>query len=217
MSVLVLICAFGCLSAQINIKIGYKIGYGDFDLNNMLLSGYVPSNGEIKDAFASVHVIHGIELGLRYKTGSLEWEVGWESSGRDSKALIFMPVTDNFTSRKYSYSLGGLYAGVVNNYGKIGLGASVHRRRLGIKRQIDSDNNLDLVNESLTSLQLYLTWVVQQSERVSFVIKPYYQFSLGSYDFENLALDLNIPDNGSGFNDSVDIFGLSFIFYNGKQ
>ena len=202
--------------SQINIKIAYKTGLPDFAVNNRLLSMYQPSAGEVQQPLSDLSFIHGIQLGVRQKVSNWGWEVGWENLSRDRSALTFHSDSETFGDRTYNYGIGGFYAGIENHFGSVALGAEIHRRKLSIDRDING-NDLAIVSQTVTSLEFHLLWVVQQSDFVSFGIKPYFQLATDPYDLTKLAIDLDIGGDQGPFDESLKTFGLSFVFYNGRQ
>ena len=78
----------------------------------------------------------------------------------------------------------------------------------------DSNNSIPILAESQWGLRLQLNLVIQESSRVSFLIRPYYQFYLNDFDIEPLAEDLN---NTAASTESLTYFGLSLVFYNGRR
>lgn len=201
------------IHGQINIKVGYGLGFPNLSAIDDLLSGYQPVEGEVVESFGSLGFIHGIQLGLRYRIANTGLEVGWETMSRDLSALIFEPSNDSFTDRTYSFGLNSLHVGVEHYFDRYGLGIALHSQKLGIERPI-GNNDLVLADQRKGALRLMFIWQVQESDSVALMIKPYYQFPLASHDISRFADELG---TASLRDDSLSMFGLSFVFYNGRQ
>ena len=213
--VLMIILVSTSIYSQVNVKIGYNIGFPQLPVNDDILAQYSPADSEVIDPFSATSFMHGIQLGLRYRVGNIAAEVGWESISRDRTALTYRAANDSFTDRQYNYSLSGLSVGVDNYFGRFGLGSVLLYNKLSIDRTI-GNNNLGIVNDRKLALRLQFIWQVQESEMVALQIKPYYQFNLKGYNLSNLANDLDVSGSIDA-NESPKIFGISLIFYNGKQ
>ncbi len=203
------------MSAQVNVKVGYIASFPQLTVNDNLLSSFNPSNAEVSERFGSTGFMQGLQLGLRYRISNFAAEVGWESVSRDRSALIFNPTNDNFTNRQYNYSLSSYRAGVDNYFGKYGIGTALMYQRLKIDRVIGS-NDLALTKERQLGLRLEFIWQVQESSAISFEIRPFYQFSLKDYNLSGLAEDLDLS-TGVDTMESPKMWGVSLVFYNGRQ
>jgi len=202
------------LTGQINLKIGYNTAMPNFEESDAILSSYMPENTELVQGFGRLKFIHGIQLGLRYQIGTTAFELGWENMNRSRTSLFYNSSTDSFTERSYKYGLAAYSFGMDNYFGDFGIGSVLKSQAIGIEREI-GNNSLQVVNERNWNLRLHLIWVLQKSKSVSLVLQPFYQFSLGAYDLEPLAIELDVSDLETSMKPSV--FGISLIFYNGKQ
>ena len=213
--VLASMCSIASAYSQVNIKIGYNIGFPQLPVNDDILAQFSPADSEVIDPFSPISFMHGIQLGLRYRVGNIAAEVGWESISRDRTALTYRAANDSFTDRQYNYSLSGLSVGVDNYFGRFGLGSVLLYNKLSIDRTI-GNNNLGIVSDRQLALRLQFIWQVQESEMVAVQIKPYYQFNLKGYSLSNLATDLDVSGSIDA-DESPKVFGISLIFYNGRQ
>ena len=213
---LIVIGAFNLSHSQINVKIGYVPAYGSFSDINSLLDQYNLENANnIEAPFNSLKFIHGIDVGFRYKVGSVGFEFDWINMNRERDALLFFPNSDSFDTRLYKFTLNSFSFNINSYFNKVGFGAGIYSQKLNINREIAS-NKLALVSENSYALDLHLNFRVQSSNIVSFVIKPYYRLPLGSYNLEPFANDL--LDQAYALGDGKMAFlGMSIIFYNGKQ
>lgn len=200
---------------QVNIKIGYNLTFPNLSVNDELLQAFQPMDSEVVESFGSIGFMHGIQLGIRYRWSNVAAELGWENLSRDRTALSYRASSDSFTDRQYNYSFTGFSFGLDNYFNKFGLGSTLLSQKLGVSRAI-GNNDLTLVDERNWALRLQFIIRVQESSMVSLLLKPYYQFSLNSYDLTPLADDLNVgglPD----LSESPTFFGITLVFYNGRQ
>ncbi len=203
------------LLSQVNVRVGYVAAFPQLSVNDNLLSSFDPVNGEVSDGFGSTGFMQGLQLGLRYRIGNFAIETGWESVSRDRSALIFNSLTESFTNRAYNYSLSSFRTGIDNYFGKYGIGTTLMYQRLKIDRIIGG-NDLTLTKERQLGLRLEFIWQVQESSAISFEIRPFYQFSLKDYNLSGLAEDLDLS-TGVDIMESPKIWGVSLVFYNGRQ
>jgi len=201
--------------SQVNVRIGYVAGFPQLPVNDNILANFSPVSGEVSKSFGSAGFMQGLQLGLRYRISNYGIELGWESMSRDRSALIFNPSNDSFTERTYDYSLSSYRAGIDNYFGKFGLGTALMYQRLKIDRVI-GNNDLTLTNDRQLGLRIEFIWQVQKSPFISLEIRPYYQFSLEEYNLSALAEDLDV-DTSVGVLESPKMWGISLVFYNGRQ
>lgn len=200
-------------SAQLNLMVGYNPAIGSFERTNAALARYAPSKGEVTQPFKKLSFIHGVSLGVRYKLDKTMLELAWHNAGRDRTALSYDSSTDSFDERKYDFTLNTFSIGADQYFGAVGVGTAIGRSSYKIKRSVDS-NSLDLDNTSYWTADIHLNWRVQQSKTVSVVLRPYYQIGLSDADVSGLLSDIGIKPTS---NERVSLFGLSFLFYNGRQ
>ncbi len=203
------------LDAQINVKIGYNIGFPQLSVNDEILRNYIPVDSELVQPFGSIGFMHGIQLGLRQRWGSFALEVGWENMSRDKMSLSYNAVEDSFKDRQYNYAFNGFNFGLDNYIGRFGIGSTFLAQKMSINRVV-GNNDLKLISEQQIALRLQFIWQVQQSDFVSLVVKPYYQFALKGYDMTALATDLNVSGLAN-LSETPKVFGIALVFYNGRQ
>ena len=199
--------------AQFNVKIGYNPIFGAFNGVNAAQDAFVSNNGEVQSGFRNLSFMHGIQLGVRYRVGKLGVELGWESLSSDRQALSFNPNNEVFTTREYNHDLRTWSLSLDQYLRPVGFGAALTRTNYSVGRVI-GNNRIPIIDEGHWGLRFQLNLILQESSRVSFVIRPYYQFYLQDYNIERLASDLN---NAAATNESLSYFGLSLVFYNGRR
>lgn len=205
------------MQAQLNLKIGYRAAFGDFDQTNYILSLYDPDGLEVQQEFSDLNYQHGIEVGLGYRVGNLGFSFDWHNLSRDRTAVALNRQTEQFFDRKYVFSINTFSLGVDQYFGMLGLGTAIQSRRFKSRRDI-GDNSIDLTSQHEFALELHLIIEVQRSDWVAFQIIPFWQLPLSPYDLSPLAADINIPSGGQmPYDENLHVFGISFVFYNGRQ
>ncbi len=202
------------LLSQINLKIGYNPAIGSFGGINEVLSSFNPNGMSVEKAFGDLRFVHGIQLGVRYKISKSALELSWENISRDRTALIYSSSSDSFSERKYNFGISSWALSFDNYFKPIGFGTSITSTQLKITRDI-GNNSLVIDNDRNWGVRVHLNWTIQESELVSLVIKPYYQFYLNQYSINVLPTDLNNSPNSQL--EGLNFFGVSFVFYNGRQ
>lgn len=215
LSIVLLLSILATATGQINLKIAYNPAYGSFGGINDLLDQYQPSGTELQSNFGDLRFVHGIQLGVRYKFGISSMELGWENLSRSRSAVSFNSTSETFEEREYDFALNSFSFGVDTYFGSLGIGTTLLSSKLKIDRAIGS-NQLNVSGDTEWALRVQLNWVIQESNQVSLVLKPYYQFALSPYSVDGLANDLNVTSTTS-LEESTRIFGIAFVFYNGKQ
>ena len=199
--------------AQVNIKVGYILSFPQLSNIDNILAAYQPEGAVISEPFGSLNVVHGIQLGVRYRLANTGIEIGWETMTQEKSALAFMPNNETFTERTYQFGINSYHIGLEHYFDKYGIGTALHSQRLGIDRPI-GNNEISLVDERNLAIRLHFIWQVQKGDLVSFLIKPYYQIPLGDHDLSAFVDDIEVDGVRK---DSLSMFGISFVFYNGRQ
>ena len=212
-TVLLMIMASSIVHAQFNVKIGYNPILGGFNGVNALQDAYISNDGDVQSGFNDLSFMHGIQLGGRYRIGKLGVELGWESLSSNREALSLNPNNEVFTVREYDHDLTTWIFALDQYLRPVGFGAALTRTNYSVGREI-GNNSIPILAESQWGLRLQLNLVIQESSRVSFLIRPYYQFYLNDFNIEPLAEDLN---NTAASTESLNYFGLSLVFYNGRR
>lgn len=212
-TLLLIFMASSIARAQFNLKIAYNPIYGSFSGINAVQNAYISDDGEVLDGFGDLHFMHGIQLGIRYRVGTFGVELGWESLAGDREALALNPNSEVFTTREYDYDLRTWSFALDQYFRPFGFGAAITRTNFSAGR-VRGNNNIPLIDESKWGLRFQLNLIIQESSRVSLLLRPYYQFYFGDYNIERLATDLN---NTAASRESLSYFGLSLVFYNGRH
>ncbi len=207
------LCYFS-LSAQWNLRIGYSTAFPQYPQINDFLNSYDGGGLEVVESFGDVSFMHGIQLGVRYKIKKHAFILGWEKLSSNQSSLALNRTSEQFISREYQFDASSIFIGSEQYLGRMGYGADISCTRLSIDRNI-GNNQLSLVNERQFQLKFKLMWILQQTDYLSFMIQPFYQFSLAKYDISGFSNDISIGSTSAVENPAI--WGISFIFNNGRQ
>jgi len=210
------------LNAQINIKIGYNAGFASADVNNNILEEFNEiKRGELSDSlsipFKGLNFMHGLDLGIRFKfTKSSAFELGWQNLSRSREAVGEINEVSLFQQELF-YSFNQFYASYQSNFNGYGMGVGLGYNTVKIQDRIaSSDFKETVIREGQLFAKINLSFYFKSSSSVSFAIQPYYQFSLADINLQPLQSELGLTQSNDS-NESFNIFGISFVFYNGRQ
>ena len=203
------------LISQVNIKIGYTPGWGSFELINDNLNQYnLINEANLEKPFGSLNFIHGLDVGLRYRSANVSFEFSWNNMTRDRDALLYFEQNDVFESRLYKFGLNSFSFGTDTYFKRFGLGVSILSQKLNIKREIGT-NQVSLVSERQYSLDFHLNYILQQGKSVEVVLRPYFRYSLNPYNISRFSEDLN--NSGLDSSSDFEMYGISLLFFNGRN
>ncbi len=215
--------AFG----QFNLKVGYSLGFMSPDVNNSLLQSFNDnlSVNPKYDGFlpaADLKFLYGVSLGVRYKFGIGSLELNWENLGRTISSTGFIsptpPQPEISETEEFRYSLNMLMLTYETSYKSIGVGSSIGRNSVSIKRGTGNSRS-SLFNptddRSQYFARFHLAFNFYGSSTVAFAIKPFIQVPLSDINLQPFATKVGATNDR--FDESFPMFGLSFAFYNGRQ
>lgn len=199
--------------AQFNSKVGYTGSYYTFGTINEIFDEYNAASTFDKE-LESLHILHGLQLGLRYRVSNFSMELGVTTGTATSEAVGIengMRQDVRWKASAFDYHLG-----LTQHIDNIGIGATLTRTRISIKKyNTVSTEFADVTRSHNMGLNVFFQWEVPGAY-TSFAIRPFYQFMFDSYD-QAPVRDALAPTYGGDTNDSVRIFGLSILFFNGSQ
>lgn len=201
------------LSAQFNLKVGLEYDRSQDAIIQKLFDQFNEENDQYDKALSQIKGRIGIALGVRYQWESLFLEAHLSSISGRSEAS---GVVGNTTVSKEVKSSSRIYGlGLENRFGMIGVGGMLGYNRLKYRTNIgDSGQDKNVSNERMPFARLQLSFHFP-SDKISMVIRPHYQFALGSYDMNALSQELLAMPNESAYEPKS--WGISFILYNGRQ
>lgn len=198
------------VTAQFNSKVGYSAMYLNMDKVSSIFESYSVENEDLLASDLSpVSFAHGLELGVRYRISNLTFELGIISGQGETTAVLQTGAEEKWKVSNFDYHFN-----VVQHINNWSFGAGVARQQLRL-RQFNSTTSqfVDMTHEQNWNGRVFFQ-VEVPSRLVSFAFRPYYQFSFDSYDTTAVSDALGVDAAGD---QSLKIFGLSILFFNGPQ
>ncbi len=218
MNILALLLITISASAQLNIKVGFDYNRS---LENKVLetisSLYNADRPFLEVPLEPIKSRSGLALGVRYKVYNIGIEL---SASRGSGSTEALGTDDNVAfSNKMTSSTLYYGAGIISQFGTIGIGASIGYQKFTYKTKITgSSKSTEFYNEKQLASRLHLNFEFP-SDRISFAIQPYYQFSLEDYDLTSIKDEL-VP-NSNLINEDLMVnpssWGITIALYNGRH
>ena len=218
-SLIILLLALGqSISAQFNVAVGYSLGYTQAeDINNLVFDFNESFRNDtyFGDQMPELHVLHGVNIGFRWKYDFISFELAWELMNRTREALGENS-QDQLFQKTIFFNINSYTAGVESNFGNLGLGLAVGFRNLAIKEEIAATNKKrSFLEERQYFLKPSLSINLIGNESLGLSIKPYIQIPFSTFGLDPLSQEFGLGDTGDS--ESLLIGGVSFIFYNGAQ
>ncbi|MCZ2100252.1 MAG: hypothetical protein LC107_01785 [Chitinophagales bacterium] len=212
---------------QFNIKIGYSGGYTKAPEMNDIVSRYnldfeSKYGGKLDDPLDEIKMLHGLEIGARYRMGSVGFELTWNSLSDRSDAYGALASGTRIQSKWFT-SLTEYSLGIENYIGNFGYGAAFGYRTLRIKSAIEGTQRKksSIVSTSGMTSKFYLLFQIP-GEVVALAFKPYVEIPLKASDITNFEQSLfyRVDETYKPSQPTLErymMFGLSIVLYNGPQ
>lgn len=209
------------LLAQLNIKIGYNIGYTNPTLNNEIITRFNEDHTYV-GGLKELHTLHGIQAGLRYRVGNLGLEATWNNKFQSTETSGTNPNTNTSLYRKLSFRYGSYSFGTELYLSEfIGLGASIDADNIRYRLEsIKNGTRSEIFSQWGLGSHFYISLNIPGNDILTLSIKPYVQIPWTKTDISNLETSLN-PDyipaiDESDYQQDYLNFGIMLIFYNGE-
>lgn len=210
------------LNAQINIKVGYSIGFLQSKVSDEILKEFNTRNDWLgnEGEFGNWRSIHGLSMGLLYRSRIFGIEISYNNKLNKIEARGNDPLLNSRFEGDIQFKVNSLSAAYELYIGEtLGIGASLDWTTFKASYEINNDNNVDqLIKQDGLSSHFYGIINLSGNEIISLAIKPFIQVPWVDWDFTNLDRALN--PNGSSIQnheERVINFGFSIIFYNGRN
>ena len=213
---------FGCTNlsfGQINLKVGYSIGYTNLDKTKSIFDRFNDNNLQAEKKLSPVKIFNGIDLGLRYKFQHFGIDLGLSSMSGSTDALNVFQSDGSLGKDEWKISIINYYLGLENYFGSFGYGVTIGTQKLKYRTDLASDSGKKVIySESVLNSRFYLILEVP-SNKISFSIRPFISTTWKPYNIKGVELvfdpQSNLPERD--FDQDLIVYGLSFMFYNGPQ
>lgn len=208
--------SIGNINAQLNIKIGYSIGYVQADSTNKLIQDF--NNGHQYDKpLEEFKILHGVLVGLRYRINDVAIHLDWNNkfnllkgSGTDASGISgFQKVF----FKNASYGLGLEFFGTE----KFSFGGTIDFDVLTYRLQNDGlPDKATILNDYGLGSHFYVSINIEGSDILTLNLQPYVQIPWTSYDIHALDNAINDKDSNQRLAEKYLNFGVRIIFSNGS-
>lgn len=218
----------GQLSGQLNLKIGYTLGFYSPEVHNNIVTIHDMQRSLSFDQYNEARPLNlafGINLGLRYKTDFGNFEFSWESLARTTSSVGILrppdPAPLSSSSNEFRYRFNMLMVTYESIFGLIGVGSTLGVNLASLDQVVQgTTDEFDLLGESPSGndqyfARLHLSFNFAGNSSVAFAIKPYIQIPITNIDLSSFASVLDVQNAET--QESYPAWGLSFTFYNGRQ
>ena len=215
-------CVFLCIvysgSAQFNVKVGYSANYAKLDKTADIFERYSAQFNEDEKVLKQPTFHNGLELGARYVyQNRIGIDLGISSArGSNDVNNVTISAGDSFNT-EWKSSLSSVYVGLENYFGWFGYGASIGYQQLKYRNKTSFNNeNKEILKENALNSRFYLI-LESVSNQTSFSLRPFVSINWEPYDLQNLELELfpNSTSSTGSFDESMMVFGISLVIYNG--
>jgi hypothetical protein len=203
------------VQAQLNVKVAYNAQYTPFKQTNAIFNLYNTEHPTASEAFGNFHFMHGLDLGARYMltpTLGAEASIATHFTGDNATSAI---INEKVTSDEWRLSQRYISLGLESYHGSIGFGAHIGKAKWKYLSDVAGASKKQNLHEA-DNYSLKLNFTIQvKSAGSAFALKPYYILPLSENDISPVNKTLNSRDGQN--KEKLDAFGISIVFYNGRQ
>lgn len=200
--------------SQINISIGYDLSYYPVSEINMLIDQINADLAFDKD-LKKVHLINGLQVGFKYKSETTSAFLSISGKMKSTKSNLTNASGESLTYKISNQFLTGSF-GLSANAGIIGFGSSIdyniNQMQLDFEQMFDHKHKFNG-----WSNRVFLNIETPGSNNVSLSIQPYAQFFWKKWDLRDVQADFSNQTPVTPLNQTLNNFGITFIFNNGPQ
>jgi len=208
-------------AAQFNVMIGYSGNFAQPEELDRIIQQYNETTVGLENRLPELNYLNGLVLGARYKVSVVSLEAALDLRFQEANAngvdsLRMVPNFRRGLSYRYlSYSFGAESL-VTPNFG---FGGSIALDNFRMKAQTQAqDSEFQVIDEAGLSSQFYATVFLPGTRELSIGIRPFVHVTWTAFDLGALDTELNGANAlGGDLNDRPLLFGIKFLFYNGKQ
>ena len=209
---------FGILSlvvdAQVNLKTGYSISLNSDEAIDNIIAEHNQSTIN-SEKFKNLRWMHGFDTGLRYKSGPNAFELSYLGAYRHLRAEYPNPLGGNQLVDKLKFDVHSAGFSYQLSEGYFGGGVEIQYQWYVTKATLTQPDRKFKDVQKMWGTKLYLMLILGGAGDVALVIEPYYIIPHGTYDSQPLQQFLETPSTQD--QNKWTRFGISFLFYNGRQ
>ena len=203
------------VNAQLNLKTGYSISFLDDASVVHIIQAYNQGSTYSKN-FKDLKWLHGVEAGLRYKTGVHALELTYLGAYQSLRATATNPSGGDDLTDKLKFNVHSAGLAYQLSSGAFGIVFEMQRQWYITGAELKQPDRNWKHTQGMWAKQAYLMLNFEGSGNVSMTIKPYYIFPSEAYDCAPLQEFLETNGGNLELN-KWNRFGVTLLFYNGQQ
>lgn len=204
---------------QLNFKVGYTFAYSNLDKTAEIFDRFNALNPQAEKQLKPTKAFHGIDLGLRYRFEHIGFDIGISSISGSTEALNVMQANGGLGKDEWKISMVNYHFGLENYFGVFGYGGTIGIQKLKYRTDyVSSEGKQTIFDESVLSSKFYLIFEVP-SNKIAFSLRPYIATTWEPFNLQSLekTFDPQSTIPPSELEQDILIYGISFVFYNGRQ
>lgn len=207
-----------CAQGQINLRVGYSLGFLEPETTNNLLENYNALSPWLDRPFEHIRLINGLTFGARYRLGPVGLEGFWSNKFLQRTSSGTNPGSNQFTSQQLNLSINSYSAGIQLYFTEsLSIGGSADASRYQIRRTSNTNSaRTTLVQEPFFSSHLYLSAELRANPQMIISFRPYAMIPWSQPDITPLEQGLQGSSTGPQ-PENLFHFGIMLVFYNGPQ
>ncbi len=217
---------FGCAlvwltqasNAQVNVLVGYGFSVMQSASNNHIVEAYYKENDWLGTSPAALHMMHGLQLGLRHSWGWASVGLHWQNQLSKLTMEGISPVLQANYKRELYYSMNSGVCFLETGSRFLTIGAALDYTSLNIKQRYTGlDNKISVLTDGVFGNQYYLSFNFPTGSNAQVSLKLSYYKPWEAFDLKPLASNLLNSNSSIETKDRFTHFGVSLIIYNGPQ
>ncbi len=214
---ILLLAFFGCFSspsdAQINLKTGYNFSILSNPGLNDAISFFNTSQG-YTTPFQRINWMHGIEGGIRFKSGLHGFELTYQGAYKGTKATG--QNGDITYTDRLKFATHSLAGGYQVSDRLFGIGTDLQYQLYKTKLTPGQSGAPFKNGQNMFALKFYVMLTLKGGKGVDMAIQPYYVHPFKDYNLQPLK-DYFSVEPFSPPNERWNRLGLTILFYNGEK
>ena len=210
-----LLTASATIFAQLNVLVGYGLGYQSSNTLNDMIDVHNADNNWYKNELAHLDLLHGLHVGIRQDWGGIKTVMSYRNIGRSLRADGLAPGSDEPFERELFFRNNMLDVGLETGFSGFNIGASLFYNMMRIKgKTSDFTSTYTVEKEAIIGTHLYLNIQFYGKGMMGMALQPYVDIPLQSVDLDHLSDELGV--NGTGDYQPMT-FGITLLLVNGPQ
>lgn len=206
------------LSAQLNIKVGYGLGYSPAKISNQITTDHDARMPWLEESLGEMHLLNDMQFGLRYRVGQVGIEASFVNKFKTYRSNGIDPATEQSFFRDLFFRYSSISLGFENYLGKFGYGASLDANWARFRMEVTGrEDRFIVTNPFAWGSHFHLSYNIDSGDLLTISIKPYLQIPWTKFDLYELEQELNpVAAEPGGFKEDFLNFGIMLVFYNGQ-